>query len=306
MLDKNIDFKFLLARILVLILVCFSIFYSQCGGSTTSEEAESPLTASIDTPEEDTTIAVGESVSFTGSRTSTDEDATITYLWSFNDAADDSSDAEAGEISFDSEGEYLVTLTVSDEDGNSEETSVTITVETTTSTSTTLTASIDLPAEAQTIYVGESVSFSGSGTSTDEDATLTYSWDYDDGATASTEQHPGETTFSSAGTYTVTLTVTDDDDDTATDTVSVTVVGASQVAGGYEYTCALMTDSTVKCWGDNTYGQLGNGTNTSSTIPVDVYGIDSATHIDAGYRHACAVLEDGSAQCWGKASYYLR
>ncbi len=69
---------------------------------------------------------------------------------------------------------------------------------------------------------------------------------------------------------------------------------------GGAFTCARTTDGSVWCWGDNSEGQLGNGTLTSSSVPVPVSGLgDGVAQISAGLTHACAVKTDGSLWCWG-------
>ncbi|MFN3202836.1 MAG: fibrinogen-like YCDxxxxGGGW domain-containing protein [Bradymonadia bacterium] len=89
---------------------------------------------------------------------------------------------------------------------------------------------------------------------------------------------------------------------------------ATQVSTGYRHTCALLTQGQVKCWGDNTHGQLGLGDVASrgdaagemgDNLPFVDLGTTAegipyaATDIVAGTWHTCARLHDGQMKCWG-------
>jgi alpha-tubulin suppressor-like RCC1 family protein len=83
---------------------------------------------------------------------------------------------------------------------------------------------------------------------------------------------------------------------------------AVAIAVGGEHTCALLDDSTVRCWGENSSGQLGRGNpddqgdaagEIAALTAIDLGTGRTALAIAAGVTHTCARLDNSTVKCWG-------
>jgi hypothetical protein len=72
-----------------------------------------------------------------------------------------------------------------------------------------------------------------------------------------------------------------------------------QVSAGAEHSLALLSNGTVEAWGDNSDGELGNGSTTSSDSPVPVSGLTGVKYVAAGQLYSVAVLTNGTVMTWG-------
>jgi alpha-tubulin suppressor-like RCC1 family protein len=87
--------------------------------------------------------------------------------------------------------------------------------------------------------------------------------------------------------------------------------GVVSVAAGSDFACAITSagpdagldageGGSLYCWGDNSYGQLGNGSSTSTSVPVAIPDLTSGVAaVAAGTFFVCALLSDGTVDCWG-------
>jgi alpha-tubulin suppressor-like RCC1 family protein len=88
---------------------------------------------------------------------------------------------------------------------------------------------------------------------------------------------------------------------------------ATAISAGYTHTCALLDNGTIKCWGQNDEGQLGQGSianlgdaanEMGDNLPVVALGAGrTATAISAARNYTCAVLDNGAVKCWGVGLY---
>ena len=83
------------------------------------------------------------------------------------------------------------------------------------------------------------------------------------------------------------------------DVVKALATASSPVAAGDGHSCALIAGGKIKCWGDNSKGQLGNRTTTASITPVDVTSIKNVKAISTGGLNTCSLGLGGVVKCWG-------
>ena len=78
--------------------------------------------------------------------------------------------------------------------------------------------------------------------------------------------------------------------------------GVVAIAAGQGHTCAVKSDQSVYCWGDNQYGQLGDGTTINRTVAAAVRTLGMGSGVVAvsvGRAHTCVTRNDGAVLCWG-------
>jgi len=102
--------------------------------------------------------------------------------------------------------------------------------------------------------------------------------------------------------------VTNNFSDTLAPLATPVDVGAGRtvkaVSTEFGTTCAILDDDSLKCWGDNNYGQLGLGNTsdreTPALTPVNLGAGRTAAAVAVGSGHVCAILDDGTVKCWGE------
>lgn len=74
----------------------------------------------------------------------------------------------------------------------------------------------------------------------------------------------------------------------------------NSIHSGVEHTCATRIDGSLYCWGNNRYGELGDGTTVGSATPVRVLPDVQWTAVTTGVFHSCGLRRDGTVWCWGR------
>jgi alpha-tubulin suppressor-like RCC1 family protein len=86
-------------------------------------------------------------------------------------------------------------------------------------------------------------------------------------------------------------------------TTSAAALSFRQISAGSVHTCGVSTGGLAYCWGDNSAGQLGDGTHTRSLRLVPVTGGNQFVQISAGHLQTCGVTRENRAYCWGSNSW---
>jgi hypothetical protein len=144
-------------------------------------------------------------------------------------------------------------------------------------------------AVANTLYAYQATVAGGVG--------LAFSWVWGDGS-FSAAGNPVQQVWNRPGSYSGVVNATVGSA-AATRPFNVVVV-SEPISSGVLNGCALKPDGSAACWGDNQYGQLGDGTLTTSATPVTVPGLTGLLALSAGGGHTCALKADRTVMCWGE------
>lgn len=79
---------------------------------------------------------------------------------------------------------------------------------------------------------------------------------------------------------------------------------SARLGMGFDQTCVVTDVGGLKCWGNNSSGQLGDGTKTNRLTPVDVVGLNGGVAASiSGLGSSCALLLAGAVKCWGQGYF---
>ncbi|NIN33952.1 MAG: PKD domain-containing protein, partial [Gammaproteobacteria bacterium] len=213
------------------------------------------------------TVYTGNSINFNASDSYDPDGNIINYLWDFGDGSNTT--GEVASHSYTDDGNYTVTLTVTDDDGAADSA---------TSLKTVLNRSpvATFTESSETVYTSETITFNASNSYDPDGTVVGYFWNFGDGtnATGETASH----SYTDDGNYTITLTVTDDDGATATSTAAKTVLNRPPVPSFSEsaetvYTGEYITFNASDCydsdgWIVEYFWDFGDGSNATDVVVV--------------------------------------
>lgn len=81
---------------------------------------------------------------------------------------------------------------------------------------------------------------------------------------------------------------------------SITTPGATEIAAGFDHSCAILSDGSVRCWGSNSSGQVTGGGGSGAQLRTPNLNGKTAKAIAAGDAHTCIIQNDDTVACWGR------
>jgi len=234
------------------------------------------------------TVLTGETILFNASASYDPDGTIVSYFWDFGDGSNTT--GVIVEHSYLEDGNYTVTLTVTDDDGVSSSSSSTKTV-------------LNRPPiasfteSAETVYTAEAITFNASASYDPDGVIVSYFWDFGDGANATggTAEH----VYADDGIYTVTLTVTDDDGASGSASAIKTVLNRSPAASFTESSEIVLTGEVITFNASDSYDPDGNivdyfwdfgdGSNATGVT------VDHSYADDGNYTVTLAVTDDDGA-----------
>ncbi len=234
------------------------------------------------------TVYTDDSIIFNAAESYDPDGTIVSYSWDFGDGT-----TATGIIvsrAYEDNGSYVVTLTVTDNDGATDSADATMIVMNRQPVAL-------FAATAETVNIDESISFDASESYDPDGTIVSYSWDFGDGTTATgvSVQH----VYSQDGTYTVTLTVTDDDGATDTTSKTKTVLNRVPIASFTESAETVSSDESIHFDASESYDpdgtivayswDFGDGTTATGVA------VDHAYEDDGIYTVTLTVTDDDGA-----------
>lgn len=265
---------------------------------TVSQQDTVP-TATIVNPAADAVIFTNGSLVFDGE--SSGGNYPISYSWSFGAGMPSSTLLDPGRVTFPNNGTFNVTLTATDADGDHSSDSMRVTV-------VNGTPSLSSPANSAAIINPDillqwnSVTYAGSyGVQVSRNSQFTNLV-----TDISTSANSHQVTGLASGTYYWRVNATDGNgNDSSWSSVRTFTVTIATVwyrsSAGYDHTLAIRdSDKSLWAWGENVYGQLGDGTDAPSDVPVMITPEIGWEFVCAGYYTSFAIKSDGTLWAWGR------
>ncbi|UCC58360.1 MAG: PKD domain-containing protein [Candidatus Bathyarchaeum sp.] len=251
------------------------------------------------------TVNIGEVIDFDASGSYDPDGTIVSYFWEFGDGT--TATGVTVSHAYADDGSYLVTLTVTDNEGATDTASATKTVLTPPVPNQNPIASFT--ESASTVNIGEIIYFDASESYDPDGTIVSYFWNFGDGNTGTgvTVSH----SYSDSGTYTVTLTVTDDDE--ATDTASATKTVLSPVVPNQKPVASFTESAETVYTGESIFFNASESYDPDGTIVTYHWNFGdgiTATGVtvshdyadDGSYRVTLTVTDDDGATDTARAT----